>query len=249
LTIDSEVEYARLQQLYARTPGALLGGVLFAPLLTLILAREGWAVVAGVWCLSKWAVQGLRWWDTLAFEADTRRREHLEPWARRHRWGALLDGLGLGAMGILFVPSGNVFLDGVLVASLVGVAAIGVQTLSSYTRQASAFMMTVLVPTMIYQLWLGGTAAWLLSGGLMIFMVISSLEGRRNQDSVVASLRLRFENAAIAEQRRQALLLAEHASAAKSRFLAVVSHELRTPLNGILGMAQLLAEDGLLPHQ
>jgi two-component system, sensor histidine kinase len=200
--IDNEVESARLQQLYARTPAALLGGVFFAPLLAVMLASEGWATAAWAWCLSKWAVQALRWWDTRRFDADAQRQQRLAQWTRRHQAGTLLDGVGWGAVGILFVPSGNLLLDGVLVASLVGVASIGVQTLSSYTRQASAF---------------------------------------------VASLRLRFENAAIAEERRQALQLAQHASAAKSRFLAVVSHELRTPLNGILGMTQLLAEDGLSP--
>lgn len=248
-SIDDEVEFARLHQLYARTPAALLGGIVFAPLLALMLAAEGVAWLAWSWCVSKWAVQALRWWDTRAFDADPQRQQHLARWTRRHRAGTLLDGLGWGAVGILFVPSGNLLLDGVLIASLVGVASIGVQTLSSYSRQASAFMMTVLVPMMVYHLWLGGQASWLLSGGLLIFMVVSTVEGARNQHGVVASMRLRFENAAIAEERRQALQLARHASAAKSRFLAVVSHELRTPLNGILGMAQLLAEDNLSPGQ
>lgn len=43
--------------------------------------------------------------------------------------------------------------------------------------------------------------------------------------------------------------LAEAASAAKSRFLALASHEIRTPLNGILGMADLLLDSALGPAE
>ncbi|QPC86209.1 response regulator [Mesorhizobium sp. NBSH29] len=42
---------------------------------------------------------------------------------------------------------------------------------------------------------------------------------------------------------------AEHASQAKSRFLATVSHEIRTPMNGIMGMAKLLGDTRLSQEQ
>ena len=42
---------------------------------------------------------------------------------------------------------------------------------------------------------------------------------------------------------------AEAANRAKSQFLANMSHEIRTPMNAVLGMAQLLEQEGLTPGQ
>lgn len=50
-----------------------------------------------------------------------------------------------------------------------------------------------------------------------------------------------------AEQLEQARLLAETASAAKSRLMANVSHELRTPLNAIIGFSELIAHETFGP--
>jgi PAS domain S-box-containing protein len=51
------------------------------------------------------------------------------------------------------------------------------------------------------------------------------------------------------EQLRAAVAVAEAANKAKSEFLSRMSHELRTPLNSVLGFAQLLEMDNLLPAQ
>ncbi len=47
----------------------------------------------------------------------------------------------------------------------------------------------------------------------------------------------------------QAKEAAEAGARAKSIFLATMSHEIRTPLNGVLGMASLLRQGELTPHQ
>ena len=48
---------------------------------------------------------------------------------------------------------------------------------------------------------------------------------------------------------RQAMVLAEQSSVAKSQFLANMSHEIRTPMNAILGMLQLLHKTALNVRQ
>ncbi|WHP80590.1 TMAO reductase system sensor histidine kinase/response regulator TorS [Edwardsiella anguillarum] len=53
---------------------------------------------------------------------------------------------------------------------------------------------------------------------------------------------------ALVVEHRQARAEAENADRAKSAFLAAMSHEIRTPLHGILGTAQLLAEQPISPQ-
>jgi two-component system, sensor histidine kinase RpfC len=55
--------------------------------------------------------------------------------------------------------------------------------------------------------------------------------------------------ASLLRQLQQARADAEHASKAKSDFLAVMTHELRTPLTGVIGMAELLKETRLDAEQ
>ena len=82
--------------------------------------------------------------------------------------------------------------------------------------------------------WIGGRAAvmrWV-DGGKVFFNSINDETARMKQK----------------EQLRDAVDLAEAASAAKSAFLANMSHELRTPLNVIVGLSGLQLENDNLPE-
>ena len=74
---------------------------------------------------------------------------------------------------------------------------------------------------------------------MAIFLGLIVGEGRRAAATTRTMLRLRFEMAILADQRQQALDLAQRHSAVKGQFLATMSHEMRTPLHGMLGLAAL----------
>jgi signal transduction histidine kinase len=76
--------------------------------------------------------------------------------------------------------------------------------------------------------------------GSLIYLVLLIVESRRSNTHLLEMMRLRFENAALADERAAALEAAQASDTAKSRFLAMVSHEIRTPLNGILPVIDML---------
>jgi len=68
------------------------------------------------------------------------------------------------------------------------------------------------------------------------------LEGERSARRITELLWLRFTTDRIAQERAEALKLAQRHSAVKDQFLATMSHEMRTPLHGILGLARLVSQ-------
>ena len=84
-------------------------------------------------------------------------------------------------------------------------------------------------------------ASFIAAGGLIIlaFVTTGYFSIRRSRDAISkVNNRLNESNVKL-----------EKANKAKSEFLATTSHEIRTPLNGILGMSQVLLQNGKLDEE
>jgi two-component system, sensor histidine kinase len=76
----------------------------------------------------------------------------------------------------------------------------------------------------------------------LVYLLLTVLEARTSEQRIRELIYLRLHTDRIAEERAQALRLAQRQSSVKGQFLATMSHEMRTPLHGILGLTRALRE-------
>ncbi len=231
--------------LFALSPKPIVAGALFSLLIVVLLWAElGGPLLLG-WLIARLAISTARVWDCRDF---LRRGDPIAANARRWRRFMLLmvlECLSWSALGLLFADAAPRQIGVVLLCALVGVGAVSVFSLGSDFRASGLFVGIVLLPTALQQLARATPESLVIGIGMLILLVLLWAESHGLEQRMSEMLQLRHENALIAEQRQHALLLAEHSSQAKSRFLATVSHEMRTPLNGILGMTQVLQQSVL----
>ncbi|MFN8897010.1 MAG: sensor histidine kinase [Pseudomonadota bacterium] len=176
----------------------------------------------------------------LRFRADPTRAQRADYWSRRYLLLALVDALSWGAVVHLFVLPASGLTMALLLCGVVAVAALGMFMTASHLPAGLVWNVATLGPPGITFAMQGGGIGWAVAASAAIYSGLLAFEAWRNERRLAEMLRLRFQNAAIAEERARALLAAEASSSAKTRFLASVSHEMRTPLNGILGMAEVV---------
>jgi signal transduction histidine kinase len=244
-TLERQIESERIGTLYALGPTTLIGGIVYAFLMVPMLRPHFSAGLIAGWVFFKVAVASLRLADGRLYRRDEHRAARIRVWRARFFLGVIADSVAWGLTAVVFLPTPDPVTNGVLIAGMVAVASAGILALSPHRLASGSSLVLVLVPLAIRQS-LGSTQIeHVTAAGVLVYGAVLFLESQYSHRRFTAGVRLRLENAAIAEERRRALVYAEHSNAAKTRFLASVSHELRTPLNGIIGMTQLLAVEPL----
>jgi signal transduction histidine kinase/CheY-like chemotaxis protein len=229
--VAPRVQAEQIAQLYEATPMPVLAWAVWG--------HAPAAVVLG-WLVVKLVLAAVRSTETRRYRADDARGARTGYWARRYIALMVLDTLSWAVIVPLFAPGADGLRLALLMCGVVGVAALGVFTTAAHLPASVIFSLTTMAPMGLSFAARGDAVGLAIAASTVIYGSVLVFEAWRSNARLTEMLRLRFQNAAIAEERAQALLVAEASSRAKTRFLASVSHEMRTPLNGILGLAEIV---------
>lgn len=236
--IEQQVRQAQAQMTFDRSRGSNLLGAPVALLVSWVL----WGHVAApwlvAWALAKCGVMVTR--IVLIRRNDREGPARTLFWARHYERALFVDGALYGLLATVLQPTQSPLLAMAMLATVIAVGSVGLVVLSTNQRATLAFTVPVILPGALWQVGLGSTISVYAGLGMLTFLALVVVEGRRASQHTAAMLRLRFKTDELARERAQALALAERSNAAKDHFIATISHEVRTPLHGILGLTRLL---------
>ena len=230
----------RVRMLYA--PTALMVGMssVFSVALAVIMGPSvGWtpALIWAALCLMAGTVR------LVNDRAYRRSKDRDDPrWLRNFVMACAVHGTCWGLAGILLMPVQDMVIVAVVVATLIGACSISTFALQAHVAPNAAMNIPLMLPAALMLLTRMDTYGLFGAVGILSLGIVMLSESRRAERRISELLWLRFTTDRIAQERADALKLAQRHSAVKDQFLATMSHEMRTPLHGILGLSQLIQQ-------
>jgi two-component system, sensor histidine kinase len=168
----------------------------------------------------------------------------------------IMDGLIWGSFTWVTLSTSTTAGSILIISAIAGIVGSSMARLSPVMPIFIAFVSTMLILVAI-NIWLLGDPAYdALAIGCLFYLSSILLMARNSSREIRAAINLRFENIALLEQLKAKTEIAEaaqreaeHANAAKSKFLAAASHDLRQPIHAQGLFLEVLSRSQLSTHQ
>ena len=185
-----------------------------------------------VW-LALHTIQVLRYPLIHAYSRDPQAASRSAFWARRQWRELLYYSATWGLAPWLFMPADDVPMTTLLMLIMLGLISGGVSSVAPRWASVLAFVLPMMTGLISALLWQGDTTHLFLAACAGIYLAATLHFARHQHTLLTASLRMRFEKEALAEQLEQQMAATQRASEEKTRFFAAASHDLRQPLHAI----------------
>ena len=227
----------QVEAVYRNVPVGLAISIAAAAALTALLLYRGGIsrLVAGIFLAVMVGQNAARWLQRWAYFRASPADAAWRLWSRRYCLGTFVGGLSWGLGSLWLMVPGHLDQQLLVVLLLCGLGAGAAVSQAIFLPAFYAYLLPELLPLTLWCMVQGDAEHWFLALATLLWVAGMMMYGRRFHESVVESLRLRYENLDLADSLRLQRDLAKEANIAKSRFLAAASHDLRQPVHA-LGM-------------
>ncbi|MCW5655540.1 hybrid sensor histidine kinase/response regulator [Hydrogenophaga sp.] len=185
-----------------------------------------------VW-LGLHTVQVLRYPLIQAYFRDPQAASRSAFWARRQWRELLYYSITWGLAPWLFMPADDVPMTTLLMLIMLGLVSGGIPSVAPRWASVLAFVLPMMGGLISALLWRADATHLFLAACAAIYLGAMLHFARSQHVLLTASLRMRFEKEALAEELAQQVAVTQRASEEKTRFFAAASHDLRQPLHAI----------------
>lgn len=216
------------------------GTVLVPLVIAWIMWNQVERVTLAVWFVVMLLISAINQFLATAYFRRPRSVEETLRWGHYFSVAMFANGLTWGAASMLFFVPGSTALQVVLLVGIMGLCAGSISLLSYWRESYYAFIVPPLLLSALRLALEGGVEYWSLAGLVLVSLAVLLLVGQSVSESVLAAIRLGFENLDLVKQLHAEKEIAENATRDKTLFLASASHDLRQPLHAMSLFADAL---------